>query len=85
MIQIEVPDGSTKRMENKKRSWSDSSRRVKRWQERQGYRVVTFVDERTMERLKNEVKFRGKPLWRLLRYCVVYGFDPARQRGWWRN
>jgi ribosomal protein S25 len=41
----------------KRKAWPDSSRRVRRWQQKRGKRVTTFLDENTMERLKNEVKF----------------------------
>jgi hypothetical protein len=72
-------------MQNR-RFYADSSKRVQRWRAKQGKMVTTYIgDAALLESLKNEAKFRGKPVWKLLRATIVYGLPAARQRGWWRG
>lgn len=72
-------------MQNR-RFHADSSIRVQRWRAKQGKMLSTYIrDAGLLESLQNEAKFRGKPVWKLLRAAVFYGLPVARQRGWWRN
>ena len=73
-------------VENKKRYFADSSERVQRWRRNHGQMVTTYIgDSNLLEALKNEAKFRNRPVWKLLRAAIIYGFPAARQRGWWRG
>ena len=69
-----------KRMEAKKRYYSDASERVKNWRKKQGKAILTYLDPVTFEALKVEAQRRNKPVWKLARSCIAAGFREARRR-----
>jgi hypothetical protein len=73
-------------MENRRKYYADSSRRVQKWRQRQGKMLTTYIaDSRLLEALHNEARVRNKAVWKVLAAAVEHGLPVARARAWWRN
>jgi hypothetical protein len=76
-----LSDSSTHATAAKRKSWSYSGRRVKRWKEKNGVGVFTVIPLDIAQAIKREALAHKKPQWKLLRACIQYGFQVAMRRG----
>ena len=49
-----------------------------------GKATLTYLNPSMVAALKAEAQRKNKPVWKLVRSCITYGFSEAKRRGWWR-
>ncbi len=67
-------------MQNKKRNWPYSGHRWKRWSEKKGVRVATFLEPNSLLGVKQLAKKYHKEEWKILRAAVGCGITNAWKR-----